>query len=77
MRVNLYSPRWRAFVIRAIQKNNTRTTSPHEPEDLLEFRQSNGDRKTLKVLKTFKVYMNKAYRWIDRVQKQFPNLFYQ
>ncbi|MHB9141414.1 MAG: group II intron reverse transcriptase/maturase [Paludibacter sp.] len=27
--------------------------------------------------KRYKTNMIKAYRWIDRVQKQFPNLFYQ
>ena len=25
----------------------------------------------------YKTNMIKAYRWLDRVQKQFPNLFYQ
>lgn len=27
--------------------------------------------------KRYKTNMNKAYRWLDRVKKQFPNLFYQ
>jgi group II intron reverse transcriptase/maturase len=27
--------------------------------------------------KRYKTNMNKAYRWMDRVKKQFPNLFYQ
>lgn len=27
--------------------------------------------------KRYKTNMVKAYRWLDRVQKQFPNLFYQ
>ena len=27
--------------------------------------------------KRYKTNMNKAYRWLDKVKKQFPNLFYQ
>ena len=27
--------------------------------------------------KRYKTNMNKAYHWLDRIKKQFPNLFYQ